>query len=418
MGGELRNLLILVVGGLAAMVIAGRSSHAQSMNPDFLTLIGKHVAGYQGWFSCPEDGSGIGWRHWFSGDRPGPHDVVVDMWPDPSELRSDELCHTGLRLRSGEPAYLYSAENSETVARHFQWMRDYGIDGVALERFASELKNPHTLSFVNRVLNNVRTGAEATRRGFFVMYDLSGTDPDMVERVSRDWNELTQSMHLTESPSYMRHRGKPLVGLWGIGVIDRPLSAQQASALITFFRNSEVPATIVGGVPAYWRTLDKDSHGEYEWAAVYRSLDVISPWTVGRFRNAEQADAFLKQQMAPDMAEAKQHTVEYIPVIFPGMSWYNGQSGKVALNEIPRECGRFYKRQATNAIGAGATMLYSAMFDEVNEGTALYKVVTSKSATPEDTRLVTLDDGDCNVPSDWYLHLAGEVTEKLRRNIR
>jgi len=40
MGGELRNLLILVVGGLAAMVIAGRSSHAQSMNPDFLTLIG------------------------------------------------------------------------------------------------------------------------------------------------------------------------------------------------------------------------------------------------------------------------------------------------------------------------------------------------------------------------------------------
>jgi hypothetical protein len=63
-------------------------------------------------------------------------------------------------------------------------------------------------------------------------------------------------------------------------------------------------------------------------------------------------------------------------------------------------------------------MLYSAMFDEVNEGTALYKVVTSKSATPEDTRLVTLDDGDCNVPSDWYLHLAGEVTEKLRRNIR
>jgi hypothetical protein len=247
------------------------------------------------------------------------------------------------------------------------------------------------------------------------MYDLSGADPDVVHRVSRDWNELTQSMRLVDSPSYMRHRGKPVVGIWGIGVIDRPISAEQASALITFFRNAEVPATIVGGVPAYWRTLDKDSHGEREWATVYRSLDVISPWTVGRFRNAAVADRFLRQQMIPDMAEAKLHGIDYMPVIFPGFSWYNGQKGKVSLNNITRDCGRFYRHQAQNVIKSGATMLYSAMFDEVNEGTALYKVVTQPDATPEDTRLVALDDSNCHVANDWYLHLAGEVTQALRR---
>jgi hypothetical protein len=413
MGRILGKLIVEILCGVAITGVTSVLSHAESITLDLSTLIGKHVAGYQGWFSCPQDGSGIGWRHWFSGNHPRSHNLVIDMWPDTSELGPDELCPTGLTMRPGKPAYLYSAENRKTVARHFQWMRDYGIDGVALERFASELKNAQTISFVNTVLNNVRVGAEEAQRGFFVMYDLSGSDSDVVNRVSGDWNELTESMHMTESPSYMRHRGKPIVGLWGIGVIDRPITTEQASALITFFRNATVPATIVGGVPAYWRTLDKDSHSDREWAAVYRSLDVISPWTVGRFHDAAQADQFLKQQTIPDMAEAKRNGIDYMPVIFPGMSWYNGQRGRVTLNVIPRDCGR--QHQAQDVIKSGANMVYSAMFDEVNEGTALYKVVTQQDQTPKDARLVTLDDGACHVASDWYLHLAGEVSQALRQ---
>jgi hypothetical protein len=399
---------IFVVIGIIA-----NFSGAEAASPNFTTLIGKHVVGYQGWFSCPQDGSGLGWRHWFSSNRPDPHDLAIDMWPDLSEFTPADLCATGLTLRSGKPAYLYSAENPKIVARHFQWMRDYGIDGVALQRFDSEFRVPPTVAFVNKVLDNVRAGAEASGRGFFIMYDVSGKDPDVVGRVSRDWDQLTQTKHLTDSPSYMRHKGKPVVGIWGIGVKDRPITVDQANALIAFFRHAKIPATIVGGVPAGWRTLDGDSHPERQWAAVYRSLDVISPWTVGRFQSEAQADRFVSQRVVPDMAEAKRDHIDYMPVIFPGFSWHNLQHGKAPLNMIPRECGHFYQRLAQKAIQAGASMIYSAMFDEVNEGTALYKVVTQPADTPANAELVTLDDGGCKVASDWYLHLAGQVTQAL-----
>ena len=37
--------------------------------------------------------------------------------------------------------------------------------------------------------------------------------------------------------------------------------------------------------------------------------------------------------------------------------------------------GRFYRHQAHDALGTGATTLYTAMFDEVNEGTATSKTL-------------------------------------------
>lgn len=44
------------------------------------------------------------------------------------------------------------------------------------------------------------------------------------------------------------------------------------------------------------------------------------------------------------------------------------------LNAIPRLQGRFFWSQITAAKRAGADMLYVAMFDEVDEGTAIFKV--------------------------------------------
>jgi hypothetical protein len=43
------------------------------------------------------------------------------------------------------------------------------------------------------------------------------------------------------------------------------------------------------------------------------------------------------------------------------------------VGSIPRLSGRFYWQQISTAINAGATMLYVALFDEVNEGTAIFK---------------------------------------------
>jgi hypothetical protein len=51
-------------------------------------------------------------------------------------------------------------------------------------------------------------------------------------------------------------------------------------------------------------------------------------------------------------------------------------------------------------------MGYVAMFDEVDEGTAIFKVT---SAPPVQAHFVGYE----GLPSDWYLRLAGEGTQML-----
>ena len=82
-------------------------------------------------------------------------------------------------------------------------------------------------------------------------------------------------------------------------------------------------------------------------------------------------------------------------------------------NRIPRRGGRFYWRQVGRALQAGNTMLYSAMFDEVDEGTAMFKIAPSPQEAPAGVPLVTLDADGERLPSDWYLRLAREAQRAL-----
>jgi hypothetical protein len=62
-------------------------------------------------------------------------------------------------------------------------------------------------------------------------------------------------------------------------------------------------------------------------------------------------------------------------------------------------------------------MIYGAMFDEVDEGTAMFKLVASASDAPQRQAapsFVTLDADGCRLPSDWYLRLAGAAAAMLR----
>jgi hypothetical protein len=384
---------------------------------DFSTLVGKHIAGYQGWFACPSDPVDPRWFHWFQGGQnPGPGALSVDLWPDLSEFDQSELCPTGMALPSGAPAFVFSSESAMTVHRHFRWMRDYGLDGVAVQRFLSQIANPRFSARVNRVLANIRSAAEAEGRGFFVVYDVSGLENDQdIALVERDWTEL-QKEHLTSSLSYIYHRNRPVVGLWGLGVADRKATPAMASALIRFFTD-EAKVTVLGGVAAHWRTLSGDSHTEPEWAGVYRSFNIISPWTVGRFRSPTEADAFAHDVMAPDINQTRAQSQDYMPVIFPGFSWHNLQHGAAPLDQIPRRCGAFYKEQASNAIGLGAKMLYTAMFDEIDEGTAIFKLADNSAQLPNGATLLIPDASTCKSKNDLYLHIAGQITTELHRKV-
>jgi hypothetical protein len=184
---------------------------------------------------------------------------------------------------------------------------------------------------------------------------------------------------------------------------------------VAFLKDNPEPryrVTLVGGVPSRWRTLRRDSLSDPQWARVYRSFDVISPWTVGRFRDRPTMDRFYRDQVDRDLAEARRVGVEYLPVIFPGFSWHHLKPG-ARLNQIPRRGGRFFWRQVQSAVGRGSTMLYGAMFDEVDEGTALFKVAPTAREAPVEGAFVTLDADREAVPADWYLRLAGEAQRVL-----
>ena len=56
-----------------------------------------------------------------------------------------------------------------------------------------------------------------------------------------------------------------MLQLWGFGFKDRPGSPAAVSMLITDLkrgRENLSPVTLIGGVPAHWRTLDGDSQSE------------------------------------------------------------------------------------------------------------------------------------------------------------
>jgi hypothetical protein len=384
---------------------------------DATTLDRKMLFGYQGWFLCPGDGSPVNeWTHWFSGAPTGAN-LAIDMWPDTSELGADELFATGLAYADGSPARLFSSYDARTVARHFRWMKQAGIDGVALQRFLSDVQDPRFLAARNQVARNVQAGAEAEGRVFAIEYDVTGVDEaHLVDWLKTDWKEMVDTLKVTASPRYLRDGGRPVLYLWGLGFTDRPGTPAAAAALIDWLTTSAEPryrVTLVGGVPAHWRTLDGDSKTDPAWAGVYRSFDVLSPWTVGRFGDDAGADAY-RATLEADLAAATAAGRRTMPVVFPGFSWHNLNGG--AANKIPRRGGAFYWRQVSNAVGAGATMLKTAMFDEVNEGTAMFKLAPTASL-PAGVELVPLDADETALSADFYLRVGGAATAVLRGDL-
>jgi hypothetical protein len=333
---------------------------------------------------------------------------------DVSELDAEELFPTSMTYPNGSPAKLYSAYNAKTVLRHFKWMRDYHLDGVFLQRFSSGISDASAFARMNKVAANVRAGADAYRRVFAIMYDISGHPTNtLVSGLINDWNYLVTTLQITNSSRYLLHNGKPVVAVWGFGFSGRPDTPAQAQQVISFFKSAGL--TVMGGLPTYWRTLNNDAQSDPAWAPVFRAFDIISPWSVGRYGDEAGADSFRVNLIVPDMAEATANGREYLPVIFPGFSWFNLTGGP--LNQIPRNGGSFYWRQAYNAKLSGCTMIYGAMFDEVDEGTAMYKLAPTANEIPAQGSWVPLNIDGISLPSDWYLRLANEASKMLRGDI-
>lgn len=393
---DLNELKVTVITPYKGPVVTGVNTR---------TLFGKVMCGYQGWFSAPGDGSlEHGWRHWTKHGGPlADGNAKVDLWPDVSELDASQRFPTGFKMPDGSPAEVFSSFEKPTVLKHFEWMQEYGIDGVFVQRFANGLKNPVSLEHDNTVLANCREGANLHGRAYAVMYDLSGLHAGQIDNVINDWRALRNKMVITEDPAYLHHHGKPVVAIWGIGFNDhRDYTLAECRRLIEFFKNDPEAGgcTVMLGVPTHWRELSDDAVSDPELLKVIALADIVSPWTVGRYTDPAGADRYAQNNLKPDLAWCRERDLDYMPVVFPGFSWHNMYGAP--SGQIPRRRGQFLWSQFRNAKNANVSMLYVAMFDEVDEGTAIFKCVNNVPVG-EQSKFVTFE----GLPSDFYLKMVG-----------
>lgn len=376
------------------------------------------MAGYQGWFNAPGDGSGRGWVHYGRGRKFAPGACTIDLWPDVRELSEAERFPTAFRHADGAVAEVFSPHRADTVARHFRWMREYGIDGAFVQRFAVTTRGVPGFHHCNTVLANCSAGANAHGRGYAVMYDLSGLRAGETSRVIEDWKVLVDNFRPGKGAdrAYVHHLGKPLVAVWGIGFSDgRDYTLAECERLVRFLKHDPEYGgnAVMLGVPTYWRTLRRDAVADPKLHEILRMADVVSPWTVGRYADPAAARAHAERTMRADIEWCRERGQDYLPVVWPGFSWHNLKGrelgGRAPLGQIPRRKGAFLWQQFVSAKAAGATMAYVAMFDEVDEATAIFKCTD----TPPDGAFLTME----GLPSDHYLWLTGMGRKLLRGEV-
>lgn len=376
-------------------------------------LTGKTICGYQGWFNAKGDGIDLGFRHYSAASkRFHPGHCSIDLWPEMSELDESERYDTTFRHKDGRVAQVFSSADEKTVATHYRWMNDYGIHGAALQRFGLSLNGGKLQKMRDRVTAHTRKAAAQSGRLWMNMYDISGMRSGQVQDwVGRDWEKLVNDRGITKDPGYIHHNGKPLVAIWGAGFGGRQYNIHDCNELIKRVSMGG-RISIMLGTPYYWREQIQDADKDPGLHDMLRRADVISPWAVGRFHTPEAAIKRGTDYLTPDIAWCKDAGIHYLPVIFPGFSWHNlkkakGENGK--LDQIPRRGGKFLWAQAEAARKAGAKSLYVAMFDEVDEATAIFKC-TNNPPIGESPFLTYK-----GLPSDHYLWLTGQIAQRLRQ---
>lgn len=379
---------------------------ASKDNVDASTIQGKTLCGYQGWFRCPGDAGGRGWVHW-SGDgkRILPETLTFEMWPDMTEYDADEQCDApGFAYPDGSQARLYTAENAKTVLRHFKWMAQYGIHGVWLQRFLVGFPGGPDEFFAssNRIMDHVRDAARETGRIWAIAFDMAAMPSESIyDAIATEWKRVVDT-GVTADERYLHERGLPVVMVWGF-YPKQNITPAIANRIIDFFKaDSKYRAYLCGGCEWEWRTDSTPG-----WPEFLRRFDAICPWNVGNYGIDGDGKKWASTHYwKEDLAEAKRVGMSYLPVFYPGFSWDNLKHFPAGRSNVPREGGKFLWRQFCAAAELGLEAGYIAMFDEVDEGTAIYKITNTP---PTQAHFVGYE----GLPSDWYLRLAGEGTRML-----
>jgi len=373
---------------------------------DATTLHKKVLVGYQGWFRAAGDGD-TRWDHWnrdwFAPPRTNRLDwLTFDLWPDTSDY-PDKYPVAGFTGPGGAPAHLFSSQDRSTVDLHFDWMREYGIDGAVVQRFVSQIPPDNVQGWKSNVLRHVRAAANRTGRVFMIEYDMSGASTNtLFGQLTNDWTYLADQQHLTQDPRYLHHNGKPVLMIFGF-YPERFAGTALPRQIIAWFKtNGTQSVTLIGSGWWDWR-----AGASGDWAKVYRSFDGYCPWNTGNYYHAGTNKFASTAYWAQDLAAATNAGMFYLPQVYPGFSWDNLQRLPPGVSNIPRLGGDFLWRQFNAVADLGVGMCYVGMFDEVDEGTAIFKVSNSP---PAPGHFVTYE----GLPADWYLRLTGEGAKVIR----
>jgi hypothetical protein len=409
----MKRLPIIITTSLFLITIGASAQTKHSKTTQYPSYKGLVMAGYQGWFRVQKDGRMY----------PDENKIHIDMWPDVSEY--EKTYPTGLKLADGSTAEFFNSSDKSTVDLHFKWMEEYGLDGVFMQRFFDTAKQGNQRSKTTVVLKHAFEAASKYERAIAVMYDLSGLNAsgEDCSSIIDDWKYLVDSLHVTNqegTKTYLHYKGKPLVAIWGVGFPDRPYNIRKIGLqrLLDFLKNDPVYGccAVMLGVPTFWRDLNADCINDPYLHELIKQADIVLPWMVQRFSPLLHNDMDrYRDVILNDIKWCKENNIDYVPCVCPGFSWHNLSRSEFPddvkpVGSIPRQGGRFYWQQISTALLAGADMLYVAMFDEVNEGTAIFKCTN----TPPVSKVAQFIDMD-GTPSDHYLWLTGEAAKMLRK---
>lgn len=391
------------------------------------TYKGLVMAGYQGWHNCPGDGGLCGqregmdkWAHYSSTADPllydeegnvmpyrferGAMNNAFTFWPDCSEY-TYTYAAPGFTYPDGTQAELFSSYDEQTVMTHFRWMKEYGIDGVFAQRFMVYVNKNNSAEYADHMVNldHQMKASNEYGRAIAIMYDLIGmnAEPHLTpEYLMADLAELEAKYKFKDRSEgqkyYLYHNGKPLIGLVSFAQINMIYDMEDCRKCVELLQ--EAGYSVMIGVPTYWRAGGNDI-AEADRTALLTMIDelkpdVIMPWTVGRYDydgttkpildsdgKATSFDDFCSS-LTDDAAYCKARGIDFAPNIWPGFDWSHQRPRE---RPYDRHGGDFLWKQAYHNIAtAGAEMIYVAMFDEVDEGTAIFKTLR-KSDAPSNT---------------------------------
>ena len=381
---------------------------------DTSTVIDKVFAAYQGWFHCPGAPSPeSNWFHWtYISQLPPTFDnSSIPTFPITDEYPQSARCPAPNLTVGGKQAYFFSSLDAGTSQTHFRWMREYGIDGAIMQRFLGSVEMLYQEHDI--VLKNAMQAAGDNGRAFFVEYDVSGmfedtktqADEDAIfNQLTGDWQYLESELHITQNAMYQHEGGRPVVSFWGIAQGGEETKWQikpaLASRVIDWFHNV-AHVTIMGGVSNSY--LEQPAYAD-----VVRKFDIIQPWNVGYYREADLDWYETYRTKVHVAATAASHQI-YMPTILPAYSGRDQLNGNLPSEGGASLGGKFFWDQAYRDRRSGVRTVKIAMFDELGEGTSLLKVAANASQAPAEYPWLTLDvDGD-RLPTDWNLRITHEI---------